>query len=181
MIRIHFGVAFCPTCSPSMKVMLACDPRQPTSNRVIADGQYSVVSNFYAALETAGLISSPRIQAGMRPRTFTLGRLLLVAVAGLKKYEPGLGFVHPRHCGLFFHDLGHIGSEPTKDLLCKYNLMVDFISMSTFPSRRRRTDPEAGLTLETVGNHDPGIAPSQSVYVIFDNMAPICRRRQLLS
>ena len=183
MIRIHILVAllFAPACFAQHEGdvgLVVQDNQLPTA--VIADGQYlSGEQIFTAAFGDSGFdffTQNPGWDAA--PGTFTPNATFFwSAVAGLKKYEPGVGFVTaPASLRVSFSTISvTIGSEPTEGFALQVQPDGGFHKhVHFFLQGENGTEPEAGAyLLETVLEiSDLGIAPSQSVYVIFDNMAP---------
>ena len=182
MIRIHLLIAllFAPACFAQHEgdVGLVIQDNQ-LQTAVIADGQYlSGEQIFTAAFGDSGFdffTQNPGWDAA--PGTFTPGATFFwSAVAGLKKYEPGLGFVTTSHlAGLFFHYFGHHWFWPTEGFALQVQPDGGFHKhVNFFLQGENGAEPEAGAyLLETqLEIIDSGIAPSQSVYVMFDNMAP---------
>ena len=183
MIRIHLLIAllFAPACFAQHEgdVGLVIQDNQ-LQTAVIADGQYlSGEQIFTAAFGDSGFdffTQNPGWDAA--PGTFTPGATFFwSAVAGLKKYEPGLGFVTtPATLRVSFSTISvTIGSEPTEGFALQVQPDGGFHKhVNFFLQGENGAEPEAGAyLLETqLEIIDSGIAPSQSVYVIFDNMAP---------
>ena len=183
MIRIHLLIAllFAPACFAQHEgdVGLVIQDNQ-LQTAVIADGQYlSGEQIFTAAFGDSGFdyfTQNPGWDAA--PGTFTPGATFSwSAVAGLKKYEPGLGFVTtPATLRVSFSTISvTIGSEPTEGFALQVQPDGGFHKhVNFFLQGENGAEPEAGAyLLETqLEIIDSGIAPSQSVYVIFDNMAP---------
>ena len=147
---------------------------------VIADGQYiNGEQIFTAAFGDSGFdyfTQNPGWDAA--PSTFTPGATFSwSAVAGLKKYESGVGFVaSPATLRVSFSTISvTVGAEPTEGFALQVQPDGGFHKhVNFFLQGENGVEPEAGAyLLETqLEIIDSGIAPSQSVYVIFDNMAP---------
>ena len=180
MIRIHLLIAllFAPACFAQHEgdVGLVIQDNQ-LQTAVIADGQYiSGEQIFTAAFGDSGFDFFTQNQAGMRPQELSPGATFYwSAVAGLKKYEPALGLFPLRDITVSFSTISvTVGSEPTEGFALQVQPDGGFHKHVNYFLQGRRHRPEAGAyLLETrLEISDPGIAPSQSVYVIFDNMAP---------
>lgn len=147
---------------------------------VIGDGQYiNGEQIFTAAFGDSGFdyfTQNPGWDAA--PSTFTPGATFSwSAVAGLKKYESGVGFVaSPATLRVSFSTISvTVGAEPTEGFALQVQPDGGFHKhVNFFLQGENGVEPEAGAyLLETqLEIIDSGIAPSQSVYVIFDNMAP---------
>ena len=183
MIRtlILIALLFAPTCFAQHEgdVGLVIQDNQ-LQTAVIADGQYlSGEQIFTAAFGDSGFdyfTQNPGWDAA--PGTFTPGATFYwSAVAGLKKYESGVGFVAtPASLRVSFSTVSvSVGSEPTEGFALQVQPDGGFHKhVNFFLQGENGAEPEAGAyLLETqLEIIDSGIAPSQSVYVIFDNMAP---------
>ncbi|MEL7073811.1 MAG: hypothetical protein AAGK34_07260 [Planctomycetota bacterium] len=183
MIRIHILIAllFAPACFAQHEgdVGLVIQDNQ-LQTAVIADGQYlNGEQIFTAAFGDSGFdyfTQNPGWDAA--PGTFTPGATFSwSAVAGLKKYESGVGFVaSPATLRVSFSTISvTVGAEPTEGFALQVQPDGGFHKhVNFFLQGENGAEPEAGAyLLETqLEIIDSGIAPSQSVYVIFDNMAP---------
>ena len=183
MIRIHILIAllFAPACFAQHEgdVGLVIQDSQ-LQTAVIADGQYvSGEQIFTASFGDSGFdffTQNPGWDAA--PGTFTPNATFFwSAVAGLKKYEPSLGFVAtPATLLVSFSTISvTVGSEPTEGFALQVQPDGGFHKhVNFFLQGENGNAPEGGAyLLETrLEISDSGIAPSQSVYVIFDNMAP---------
>jgi hypothetical protein len=183
MIRIHLLIAllFAPACFAQHEgdVGLVIQDNQ-LQTAVIADGQYLGGEQiFTAAFGDSGFdyfTQNPGWDAA--PGTFTPGATFSwSAVAGLKKYESGVGFVaSPATLRVSFSTISvTVGAEPTEGFALQVQPDGGFHKhVNFFLQGENGAEPEAGAyLLETqLEIIDSGIAPSQSVYVIFDNMAP---------
>ena len=147
---------------------------------VIADGQYLIGEQiFTAAFGDSGFdffTQNPGWDAA--PGTFTPGATFYwSAVSGLKKYESGLGFVStPATLRVSFSTVSvTIGSEPAEGFPLQVQPDGGFHKhVNYFLQGQNGAEPESGAyLLETqLSISESGIAPSDSVFVIFDNMAP---------
>ena len=183
MIRIHILIAllFAPACFAQHEgdVGLVIQDNQ-LQTAVIADGLYlNGEQIFTAAFGDSGVdffTQNPGWDAAAG--TFTpCATFSWSAVAGLKRYEPGLGFVTtPATLRVSFSTISvTVGAEPTEGFALQVQPDGGFHKhVNFFLQGENGVEPEAGAyLLETqLEIIDSGIAPSQSVYVIFDNMAP---------
>ena len=153
---------------------------QKLSSVVISGGEYSANEQiFTASFGDSGFdffTQNPGWNAA--PGTFVPGTTFTWdAVSGLKKYESGVGFVSTSATLLVSFSTASvtIGSGPSAGFSLQVQPDGGFHKHPNFflqgPSG---SDPEPGAyLLETrLEISEPGVDPSESVFVVFDNMAP---------
>ena len=153
---------------------------QKLSSVVISGGEYSADEQiFTASFGDSGFdffTQNPGWNAA--PGTFVPGTAFTWdAVSGLKKYEPGVGLVATTATLRVSFSTASvtIGAEPVTGFSLQVQPDGGFHKHPNFFLQGPNgTDPEAGMyVLETrLEISEPGVDASDSVFVVFDNMAP---------